>query len=128
MGPVSVRPHFLLDSTLLIDHLNGIEAARRFLLEAGLDSCVSFITVAETLAGAADKERDRIRDLLRSFAFLAADFELADEAARLRAREKWKLPDAFQAALALREGLRLVTRNTRDFPPDRYSFVYVPYG
>ena len=37
------------------------------------------------------------------------------------------VPDAFQAALAQLHGLKLATRNHRDFPPDRFSFVVVPY-
>jgi predicted nucleic acid-binding protein len=46
---------------------------------------------------------------------------------RSKWENRWKLPDAFQAALALSRGLRLATRNTRDFPPERFSFVEVPY-
>ena len=34
---------------------------------------------------------------------------------------------ALQAALARYHSLSLVTRNTRDFPPDRYGFVVIPY-
>ncbi len=34
---------------------------------------------------------------------------------------------AFQAAAALHYGALLVTRNTRDFPPERFAFVRVPY-
>ncbi|MCY4453777.1 MAG: hypothetical protein OXC01_17690 [Immundisolibacterales bacterium] len=45
-------------------------------------------------------------------------------AATVSARE---LPDALQAAVARRNGLRLVTRNTKDFPPERHDFVEVPY-
>jgi predicted nucleic acid-binding protein len=39
----------------------------------------------------------------------------------------WKLPDAFQAALALHHHLKLCTRNTKDFDPKKHSFVEVPY-
>jgi len=52
---------------------------------------------------------------------------VADLAARLRREHRWKLPDALQVAAAQHHGLRLVTRNTRDFPPERYPFVLVPY-
>jgi predicted nucleic acid-binding protein len=50
----------------------------------------------------------------------------ADETARLRRLHGWKLPDAFQAALARRHGLRLATRNPNDFDPDEHDFVEVP--
>ena len=44
-----------------------------------------------------------------------------------RLREQWKLPDALQAAAASYHGLELVTRNTTDFPSERFPFVTVPY-
>jgi predicted nucleic acid-binding protein len=53
---------------------------------------------------------------------------VADLAARLRREHRWKMPDALQASLAHYHGLSLVTRNTRDFPPDRHPFVVVPYA
>jgi predicted nucleic acid-binding protein len=49
-------------------------------------------------------------------------------AARLRREHRWKMPDALQAAVARHHGLDLVTRNTRDFPPEAHSFVVVPYA
>jgi predicted nucleic acid-binding protein len=51
----------------------------------------------------------------------------ADLATELRCAHGWKLPDAFQAAIARQHGLKLATRNRRDFPPERYDFVLVPY-
>jgi predicted nucleic acid-binding protein len=37
-----------------------------------------------------------------------------------------ELPDAFQAALASRHDLKLVTRNTKDFNPKEHHFVTIP--
>ena len=51
---------------------------------------------------------------------------IADLAATLRRQHKWKLPDAFQAALAQTHKLKLATRNTKDFP-SRHDFVEIPY-
>lgn len=51
----------------------------------------------------------------------------ADDAAALRQRQHWKLPDAMQAAVAMRHGLVLVTRNTCDFQPGGEVEVLVPY-
>ncbi len=53
---------------------------------------------------------------------------VGDLAASLRREYVWKLPDAFQAALAQHHDLKLVTRNTKDFPPARHEFVVVPYA
>jgi len=85
------------------------------------------ITRAEVLTGVEEDERDRVERLLASFDCLPITAAIADKAADLRKTHGWKLPDAFQAALAMKNQLRLVTRNTKDFPPDRYSFVLVPY-
>jgi predicted nucleic acid-binding protein len=61
------------------------------------------------------------------FTRLALTKEDADRAAELRRMHRWKLPDAFQAALAIDQGLRLVTRNSRDFNETDDAFVLIPY-
>jgi len=48
-------------------------------------------------------------------------------AAELRQKNGWKLPDSFQAAVAKRYGLRLVTRDARDFDERKHAFVLIPY-
>ena len=118
----------LLDSVILIDHFNGITSATRFLTALDPDStAISVITLAEILVGL-DKEATRkARPLLEQFRILSIDPSIAEKAADLRKRFGWKLPDAFQAALALQHHIRLVTRNTKDFDPRKHSFVEVPY-
>ena len=118
---------YLLDSVILIDHFNGIPAATAYLGEKQGEAVVSVITRAEVLAGFASEDVGLAANLLDRFPTLGIDRPVADLAARLRHDRRWKMPDAFQAALARHHGLRLVTRNTRDFPPARYSFVDVPY-
>lgn len=66
-------------------------------------------------------------DLLDLFPTLPLVAEAADIAARLRRRRHLKLPDAFQAALALAHELVLVTRNTRDFRGKGMPELLVPY-
>jgi len=116
----------LLDSVILIDHLNGITAATRYLASAQQAS-ISVITRAEVLAGVGLREVDAIKEWLDRYPTWAIDRATADLAAELRRTHKWKLPDALQAAIAQLHGLKLATRNTRDFPPKRYPFVFVPY-
>lgn len=118
---------YLLDSVILIDHCNGVAAATRFLAAHDSVLAISAITRAEVLAGFPDEDFALGVALLDSFRFLPMDAAIADEAARIRRRTRLKLPDAIQAAFATEHGLRLVTRNTRDFPPRKYSFVSVPY-
>lgn len=117
----------LLDSVILIDLFNGHAEAARFVREVGPAAFVSPITRAEVLAGYDPAAADLPRALLDRFQWLGFDPGVADLAARLRREHRWKLPDALQAAAALHGGLRLATRNTRDFPPERHPFVLVPY-
>jgi len=118
----------LLDSVIVIDHFNGIELATGYLSAHGADCAVSVITRAEVLAGFDEASAALARELLDLFPTLPITLDIADQAARLRRSERWKLPDAFQAALAMHHGLALVTRNTRDFRSGAGLEVVVPYG
>jgi predicted nucleic acid-binding protein len=118
---------FLVDSVILIDHLNGIEAATRFLEQHAERVAVSVITRAEVLSGARPRTAARLKRLLDLFPTLDISSEIADRAAAMRRKHRWKLPDAFQAALARHHRLRLATRDTRDFKPSTHRFVMVPY-
>ena len=118
----------LLNSVILIDHVNGLPAASKFVKEAGPSACISAITRAEVLAGVSDKHRRVTKRFLDCFTFLAIDQKAADLAAELRRAHHWKLPDAFQAALAQLHGLDLATRDMDDFNPQRHGFVVIPYS
>ena len=118
----------LLDSVILIDHLNDVPAATAYLRAIHAEAAISLITRAEVLVGFSDVEaRNQALPLLDALPLLLLTKEDADEAARLRRQFRWKLPDALQAALAHRHDLRLATRNTKDFDPARHAFVDVPY-
>jgi predicted nucleic acid-binding protein len=118
----------LLDSVILIDHLNGIPESTGWLADEGWDRmAVSAITRAEVLTGAAPEELAHIGTLLDSFTCFPLDGDTADRAASIRREKKLRLPDAFQAAVAEIHKLKLVTRNTRDFSPEKFDYVIVPY-
>jgi len=118
---------FLLDSVILIDHLSGTRAATDYIYEHHDYCAISVITRAEVLVPYVDKAADPILRLLNSFRSLAIDAEAADLAAEFRRKHSWKLPDAFQAALAKQHRLTLVTRNTKDFPTAKFKWVATPY-
>lgn len=118
---------YLLDSVVLIDHFNGIPEATTFLVDHREEAAVSVISRAEVLVGFDGESRTLARGLLDRFPTLPIERPLADLAAELRQQHRWRLPDAFQAALALYHGLRLVTRNTKHFRPEEHEFVLVPY-
>lgn len=118
----------MLDSVIQIDHLNGVPQASDFIVAHDAEIRLSVITRAEVLAGVDENSVPKVRRLLQHFPNLSLNPDDADMAAQLRRRHRWKLPDAFQAALAINHGLKLMTRNTKNFPPDVHSFVLAPYA
>src|SRR6266571_1250384 len=120
-------PTVLADSVIMIDHFNGVSAATAYLLEMQGKVAISVITRAEVLTGFQGKERQLARRLLDRFPILIIDRPIADLAAILRRQNRWKMPDALQAAVAKRHKLKFATRDTDDFPPKRHRFVIVPY-
>ena len=118
---------YLIDSDVLIDHMNGRVEAGMFLQEHGEESAISVITRAEVLAGLEGESQRIGAKFLDGFSAIGIDVAIADTAAAVRREKRWKLPDAFQVAIARQRGLKLVTRNVRDFPPERFKFVLIPY-
>nr|WP_295382694.1 PIN domain-containing protein [Pseudoxanthomonas sp.] len=118
---------YLLDSVVVIDHLNGHPEATRFISQHAREIAISVITRAEVLAGLPEPTRAVVATLLDRFPNLQITREGADIAAALRHAQRLKLPDAFQAALAISEQLTLVTRNTRDFRSNDMLTVLTPY-
>ena len=118
----------LLDSVILIDHFNGVTAATEYLRQNWTSASVSVIMRAEVLTGFQVHRETLAKQLLDRFPTLPAAADDADLAAALRRQYRWKLPDAFQAAIAVNHRLKLATRNTRDFDPAHHSFVVIPYS
>ena len=117
----------VLDSVIVIDHLNGIVPATDYIAQVAERALISAITRAEVLTGVEPPHDDLVRQLLNRFHCLPIDVRVADLAAELRRTWKWRIPDALQAAAAIAVGGQLATRNTRDFDPARHPFVVVPY-
>lgn len=113
----------LVDTSVLVDHLRGHEAAADILEVERLAGVLnaSEITRLEVLAGMRANEEDRTRSLLATLVWHPVDAEVAEEAGALGRR--W-LPshqtidgaDLAIAATAVLIGARLLTRNVRHFP------------
>ena len=118
----------LLDSVILIDHFNDISKATEFILGLNPEkTSISVISRAEILVGFDENSIEKAKSLLDQYRLLIIDKEIADSAAEKRREYGWKLPDAFQAALAIHHHIKLSTRNTKDFDPKKHSFVEIPY-
>lgn len=116
----------------MIDHLNGHAGAAEFISTHKNNIVLSVVTRAEVLVGYDDDMTATIASFLDSFNSLAIDSPVANLAAKFRRSHRVKLPDAFQAALALHHDCVLVTRNTKDFKENvnyfgRSDLVLSPY-
>jgi predicted nucleic acid-binding protein len=115
----------LLDTNILIDYLNGIEAARDEIAR-WQQPLISVVTWMEVIVGAGPADEAEVRGFLRRFRCIGIDAPVAEAAVALRRSRRLRLPDAVIAATAVHEGALLVTRNTRDFPADDPT-VRAPY-
>ncbi len=117
----------LIDTNILIDYLDGIEAARDE-LSRHHDPAISAITWMEVMVGAEDDpETARLRWFLSGFTRVPIDDDVSELAVAIRREHRIRLPDAIIWASARRIGGVLVTRNTKDFPADDPG-VRVPYS
>lgn len=115
----------VFDTNILIDHLNGVEAARHE-LELHIQRAISVITWMEVMVGAPEEAREDTRDFLGTFEHIALDQAVAERAVDLRRRDRTRLPDAIIRASAAVHGGLLITRDAKDFDA-RDPGVRVPY-
>jgi hypothetical protein len=115
----------LLDTCILIDHLNGVPEARDEIARYA-SPLISVVTWMEVLVGARPEVEETTRAFLSGFDQIALDGPVAEAAIRLRRTRRLRLPDAIIAASAEVAGAILVTRNTRDFD-EREPGVRAPY-
>ena len=116
----------LFDTNILIDYLNGVDAARAE-IERPADRLVSIITWMEVLAGARDDAEENVIDLfLRDFRVVDVTRRVARGAVEIRRARRIRLSDAIVWASARAESALLVTRNTKDFPKDDPG-LRIPY-
>lgn len=123
-GQPGVRAVF--DTNILIDFLNGWEAARAE-LDRFRDRLISPITWMEVMAGVDGETESPTRSFLSGFTQIPVDPSVAEVAVELRKHHRIRLPDAIIWASARAGDCLLVTRNRRDFPADDPG-VRFPYG
>jgi predicted nucleic acid-binding protein len=92
-------------------------------IEAGRNQAViSAITIAEVLSGPLKLGREALAERYKQvltaspgWSVMDVDSEVAESAARLRARYGLRLPDAIQLATAIRSGSSALVTHDRDF-------------
>ena len=107
---------YLVDSNIIIYHLNGDNIATNFLLDNSQNIIISFISTIEILSFAySDEAKIQVEQLLNTFRRIDIDDSIIRTTIKLRLEKKIKLPDCIIAATAIEHNLSLVTRNVKDF-------------
>ena len=123
----------VLDTTVIIDYVNGSDGARemleRLFAEPGeLYTCD--IVTCEALSGGGPNERRAVVALLDVLEYVAIDPDGARTAGDMRRADGHASPrtlgDALIAGLAARLDAAVVTRNPADFAA--YDVRVIPYG
>lgn len=115
--------YLLLDSTIVIDYLRGVPAARtrvRRIFEDGDQPSVNGVVVCEVRAGLKDADVAAFDSLLEPIEFLQPGPASAVRAGQWRAEARLhgrvlSLGDALIAAAAEAADAAVLTRNVRDF-------------
>jgi predicted nucleic acid-binding protein len=132
---------YLVDSTLVIDHLANVPDAAQLIDQLAQDGIVmSIVTYMEAFQGVVRSEQPKeaakkfhaFADLVLILPFSRA---VAERCARLREtlrsqnkRVKSRALDLIIAATALEYGLTLVTKNTEDFTDIPGLTLYQPHS
>lgn len=113
---------YLLDTTLLIDHANGLPAAVQTvesLFEEPNDLYTCDVVTAEALSGGTNEQRQVIRSMLDVLEYVSTSPDAArsaGESRRLRGADGRRgIGDALIAAVAHQLDAVIITRNPRDF-------------
>ena len=124
----------LLDSSVIIDIINGKRGRNQFLLdligEGNTLACCS-INITEVYAGMRPSEEVRTTGLLQSLKFYPVTWDIARLAGELKyehARKGISLAttDVTIAAVAIHHQLSLITDNTRHYPMKNISLYPLP--
>ena len=115
---------YLLDTTIIIDAINGKrnrpEQLEELITGGNLLACCP-INVTEVYAGMRPGEEEATERLLQSLKLYPVTFPIARLAGILKRNYSKKgktltVPDATIAAVAIYNGLPLITDNVKDFP------------
>lgn len=108
--------NFLIDSNIIIYHLNAEQIATDFLKRHLSSSFISRLTFIEVMSfDFTQEEKQDVLSLLNSFKIIDTSKDIAFKALENREKKKIKLADNIIAATAQVNNLILVTRNIKDF-------------
>jgi len=107
---------YLVDSNIIIYHLNNESLATNFLTKNYQDIAISIISYIEVLSfNFTDEEAIYVKELLSKFKIIDISMDISHKAIENRQKKKIKLPDNLILSTAIVYNLTLVTRNLKDF-------------
>ena len=115
---------YLLDTTVIIDHLRGNKKVDSHLEEIGQRGDIAgccCINIAETYAGMREKEKEKTDRFIGSLYYFEVTRRIAKLAGGLRQKYTKKgktlaTTDVIIAATAITYGLTLITKNVKHYP------------
>lgn len=115
---------YLLDTTVIIDHLRGVESVSAYLEEIGLKGDTAgccCINIAEIYSGMLEKETEKTNRFINSLYYYEVTREISKTSGRLRQKYSKKgitlaTTDVIIGASALIYGLILITKNVKHYP------------
>lgn len=125
---------YLLDSSVIIDAINdrnGRNELLENLSEQDVLLACCLINVTELYMGMRPNEEEKTEQFLRSLEFYPVTWEISRLAGRLYNQWRQKghtlaLSDVTVAAVAIANGLTLVTDNKRHFPMSELQLLPIP--
>ncbi|MDD5399896.1 MAG: type II toxin-antitoxin system VapC family toxin [Sulfurimonas sp.] len=110
------KSRYLIDSNIIIYHLNSESIATNFLKDNLENLYISRLTFIEVLSfDFTDEEKEQVIELLRKFEIIDTSDEIALKCVENRKLKKIKLADNIIASTVQVNNLILVTRNVKDF-------------
>jgi len=107
---------YLIDSNIIIYHLNGNDTATNFITQNIEISSISRITFIEVLSfDFSEQEEKNVKNHLLDYNIIDTSKRIALQAIENRKDKKIKVPDNIIASTAQVNDLTLVTRNISDF-------------
>ena len=126
---------YVLDTTVLIDHLRGRPVTERVrgLLTRGITPATTAINVEEIVRGMRPAERKPVQLLFSGLVVLPVTTESAWQAGQWRREYAERgitlgQADCLIAAAAARESAPVVTGNPKDFPMNEVDVLHWPVG
>lgn len=118
----------IFDTTVLVDHLRGINEAKTLISKIELGEMFASISVLTELELYSGNDSDiLVEDLISLFNEQIMDKEIAKKAGEFRKKYKIKIADSIIAATAYTTNSKLFTHNLKDFEKIKEISVEKPY-